>query len=342
MLRLPGYTADPAATKPLASHVLFESAGLDAARDSVAQVFCPHRLDVIGKGRVRACHHHVMGERLSLNFMEYGAKTLIAPGALQSFYLLQIPLTGAAAICNGTDRYGSTPLAAALLNPHRETTMIWEENTRQLLVQVDRAAMQAHLGQLIGGQASQPLCFEGPMNMAQGTGRSLAQLILHLVGEIDAERSQFGTPGLMSRQIESTIMTGLIESVPNNYSDLLGLRGSTARPRHLRRAEEFIAAHLDQPLTVEDIAAAAGCTPRSLQNAFRKFRDTTPLRFLRDARLARVHQTLLAGNPSASVTDVATRWGFSHLGRFSQVYKERFGESPQTTLRAAQRPQWRD
>lgn len=342
MLRLPGYPADPKATKPLARHALFHSSDLDEAREKVAEVFCPHRLDLVGKGHIQARHHHIMGERLSLNFIEYGGKTLIAPGALESFYLLQIPLAGAAAIRNGADRYASTPMAAAVLNPHRETTMIWEERTQQLLVQVDRDALQEHLSQLIGGQASQPLTFHGPMDLTQGTGQGLAQLILHLVGEIDAERSQFGKAGLMNRQIENTIMTGLIEALPNNYSDLLGLRGGTARPRHLRRAEEFIEAHLDQPLTVEEIARAAGCTTRSLQNAFRKFRDTTPLRFLRDARLTRVHQDLLAGNPDASVTDVATRWGFTHLGRFSQVYKERFGESPQTTLRAAQRPQWRD
>lgn len=277
---------------------------------------------------------------MSLNFIAYGAKTLISPGELRSFYLLQIPLTGAAAIRNGPCQYGSTPLAAAMLNPHHETTMIWEEGTEQILVQIDRDSLQTHLSGLLGVRADKPLTFTGPLDLRQGGGRALACLILHLVNGIDAGHGAFGGGGLMSRQIESTILTGLIEALPNNYSHLLGLGGGAARPRQLRRAEEFIEAHLDQPITLDDIAAAACTTPRSLQIAFRKFRDTTPMRYLRDARLARAHQDLLTAGPGSTVTDIALRWGFSHLGRFSQAYRARFGETPQATLRAARTPVW--
>ena len=116
----------PAMPPPLANHALFRSPDLDEAREKVARVFCPHRLDRIGNGAFDARHHHLPGERLSLNYIAYGAKTLIAPGALERFYLLQIPLTGGAMISNGADRYASDPRTAAVLNPHLPTTMIWE------------------------------------------------------------------------------------------------------------------------------------------------------------------------------------------------------------------------
>jgi hypothetical protein len=83
---------DPMTPRPLARFSLFESSDLDEARERVARVFCPHRLDMIGRGSFDACHNHVSGERLSLNYIQYGAKTLIAPGELTDFYLLQIPL----------------------------------------------------------------------------------------------------------------------------------------------------------------------------------------------------------------------------------------------------------
>ncbi|MDK3017283.1 AraC family transcriptional regulator [Pseudodonghicola flavimaris] len=318
---------------PLAAHELFQSRDLDETRERVAQVFCPHRLETLGRAPIAARHNHIRGERLSLNYMEYGARTRIDPGELQSFYLLQIPLSGAARIENGRDSYVSDAGAAAVLNPHRPTSMLWEAGVRQLLVQIDRAALQRLLADLLGGPVPEPLKFTGALPLTRGTGAMLRQLVLHLVEEIDAGRSGFGQAGLMNRQIESTIMTGLIEALENNYSALLGRPVSAAAPRKLRLAEEYIEAHLDQPLTLEEIARAAGTTPRSLQMAFRDFRGTTPLNFLRDRRLDLVHRDLMTAPPGATVTDIATARGFGHLGRFSQAYRTRFGASPSDTLR---------
>ncbi len=326
---------DRPTSEPLSAHRLFRSHDLDETRDRVAQVFCPHRLETLGRDRVNACHNHIRGERLSLNFIEYGARTRIEPGELGSFYLMQIPLSGGAQITNGSDRYDSDPAAAAVLNPHRPTAMNWSDGTRQLLVQIDRSALQQLLCDLLGAQMDRPLKFTGPLDVRQGPGAALRQLVLHLVAEIDAGRSSFGQAGLMNRQIESTLMTGLIEALDNNYSGFLGRPAGSAAPHKLRLAEEFIEAHLDQPLTLEQIAGAAGTTPRSLQMAFRQFRGTTPLNFLRDRRLDRVHQALATAHPGATVTDIASAWGFGHLGRFSQIYRERFGKSPSDTLRAA-------
>ena len=101
----------------------------------------------------------------------------------------------------------------------------------------------------------------------------------------------------------------------------------------MRLAEGFIAAHLDQPLTIEAIAAAAGISPRGLQLAFRQHRGTTPLGFWRDQRLARARGDLLSG--AGSVTEIALRWGFCHFGRFAESYRTRYGMTPRDTLRAA-------
>lgn len=327
---------------PLDGYPLFASDDLDEAREKVARVFCPHRLDVVGHGNVHARHNRVIGENLSLNYLEYGAKTLIAPGELESFYLIQIPLAGNAAISCGSDRYYSGTNAAAVLNPHCRVSMIWEAGTRQVLVQIGRDALTAHLERLLDIHVNRPLTFEGALDLSRGPGRALRSLVLHLVSDIDAGNSSFGAPGLMNRQIEHTLMTGLIEAHANNYSHFLGRRPGGAVPRHLRLAESYISANLDLPLTIDDIANAAGTTPRTLQLAFRQFRGTTPLAFWRDQRLQQAHEALVSSQPGASVTDIATRWGFTHLGRFSEFYKTRFGRSPSETLRAALGTEWSD
>jgi transcriptional regulator GlxA family with amidase domain len=57
--------------------------------------------------------------------------------------------------------------------------------------------------------------------------------------------------------------------------------------------------------------------------------------YLRQHRLDLVHDELRRVDPAtgAKVTDVALRYGFAHTGRFAASYRERFGESPSTTLR---------
>jgi len=329
--------------RPLGEHLLFASADLDEAREKVSRIFCPHRLDRVGReGRFGARHHHLRGERLSLNYIEYGAKALIAPGALEHFYLLQMPLSGAAMIANGSDSYATLPGQAAVLNPHLPTTMIWGEGCAQILVQIDRQAMQDHLATILGGRADRALTFRGPFDMGQGAGAALGRLILHLVAETDAGRAPIGQGGLLARSIESTILTGLIEGHSHNYSGLLDRTGATPAPRHVRLAEAYILQHLADPLTVEDVAAAAQVSPRALQLAFRAFRGTTPMGFWRDQRLMRAHDDLLAGGPEASVTDIALRWGFGHFGRFADLYRRRFGACPNVTLRTARRTGFSD
>jgi AraC-like DNA-binding protein len=323
---------DPMTTRPLARFSLFESSDLDEARERVARVFCPHRLDMIGRGAFDACHNHVAGDRLSLNFIQYGAKTLIAPGELKDFYLLQIPLSGGAAISNGPDHYYSCSEKAAVLNPHLPTTMIWDEGCRQILVKIGRVALQDHLSQLLGSGAGKPLTFSGPLDLTTDVGVALRGLIMHLVTQADNGQVMLSSGGLLARQLESVILSGILEAGQHNYSKYLRPTRSAAAPRHVRKAEDFVRGNLDNPISLDDIANAAGVTARSLQLGFRNFRNTSPMALLRSERLRRVHEELMAGAPGTSVTEVATRWGFSHLGRFSQIYKEKYGQSPSKTL----------
>ncbi|KPQ08315.1 MAG: Transcriptional regulator containing an amidase domain and an AraC-type DNA-binding HTH domain [Rhodobacteraceae bacterium HLUCCA12] len=329
-------TRQDSGAAPLAAYALFQTRELDEARERVASVFCPHRLDRIGKGRFDARHHHLAGERLSLNYIDYGTKTLISPGHLRDFYLFQMPLSGAAAISNGGEQYCSDPERAAMLNPHRPTTMIWDDDCRQVLLRIDRAALSAHLGQMLGMRADRPLTFAGPCDLTARGGAALRALILHLVAEADAGRCVLGPGSLLGRQIESALMTGLLEAHCHNYADALdGRRGADLAPRVVRRAEDYMMAHIDRPLALDDVAAAVGVSARALQYAFRRFRDTTPMAFLRNARLERAHHDLQAARPGDTVTEIATRWGFSHFGRFADTYRARFGRSPRQTLQDA-------
>ncbi len=56
--------------------------------------------------------------------------------------------------------------------------------------------------------------------------------------------------------------------------------------------------------------------------------------YVKQKRLESAHRTLLAADPlTTSVTEVATQWGFFHLGRLARDYCQLFGELPSETLK---------
>lgn len=107
-----------------------------------------------------------------------------------------------------------------------------------------------------------------------------------------------------------------------------------ASPSTLSRGIAYIEANADLDLTLSDIARAAYVTPRALQLAFRRHLDTTPMAYLRRARLGRARDDLRAAAPGdgQTVTAIAGRWGFTS-SRFTEQYRAAYGELPSHTLR---------
>jgi AraC-like DNA-binding protein/tetratricopeptide (TPR) repeat protein len=103
-------------------------------------------------------------------------------------------------------------------------------------------------------------------------------------------------------------------------------------PGLLKKALDLLEADPARAWTVGEIASACGVGRRTLQRQFRRFVGRMPMEFVRDLRLDRARQELLRGSSRSKVTDIATRCGFNHLGRFAAQYRARYGESPSATL----------
>lgn len=105
----------------------------------------------------------------------------------------------------------------------------------------------------------------------------------------------------------------------------------------IAKLEEWIEAHLDQPLTLGRLCLAAGVGERALQKAFESRRGMSPMRYVAERRLAAARRLLTEADPNHDVTRIAVSLGFSHTGRFAVLYRQAFGETPSQTLRRAGR-----
>src|SRR5690349_19555930 len=102
----------------------------------------------------------------------------------------------------------------------------------------------------------------------------------------------------------------------------------TVLPRSVSRALDLMRAEPSRALTVRELAAIAGASPRTLQRQFQTFLGKTPQAVLRAIRFERARRDLLRASHTETVSDIALRCGFSHLGRFSIEYHRRYGEKP--------------
>ena len=91
-------------------------------------------------------------------------------------------------------------------------------------------------------------------------------------------------------------------------------------------------AHAGRTLRMNDIAAAAGCSVRTLNDVYRRFRDTTPLAVLQSIRLQHLRAAIESGEDLPLAT-LARRFGFTNTGRLGKAYSKQFRENLSETIR---------
>lgn len=339
----------PAGSLPLERYSVFQSTDVDEAREFVARIFCPHRLAPVGPGRLDARHHNaVLHQDASINYVQYGAEVRIEPGCLKDFFLLQMPLRGGATVRCGAQQVESDALTASLPSPTEPLSMRWAQDTPQVIVKLDRRAMQQRLEALLQSPLQRALVFQLGVDLRSGPPAALAALVNYLRCALESAPG-FSSQGMLADQAENHLITSLLMSLPHNHSAALsggaagmGASVPTVVPRVVRRAQEVMRAHAELPITLADVCTQTGTSARALQQAFAQHVGCGPMAWLRDLRLDLTRAALRAASSESAVRDgtgaprvaeVAARFGFFHLGHFAAHYRRRFGELPSRTGR---------
>ena len=158
--------------------------------------------------------------------------------------------------------------------------------------------------------------------------RVLGDSIVSLIGADDRELQGERLPNLIA----------WIVSIVGHSSECFrpdDLKGRGAQNRVAKSAQEFIEANFSKSVYLEDLCRETGVGIRTLQRCFREYFDLTVTDYLKTVRLDATYRELTAANGERNtVTKIALKNGFTHLGRFSVAYHMCFGEMPSETLAA--------
>ena len=159
----------------------------------------------------------------------------------------------------------------------------------------------------------------------------------------DALKLASYSPGAM-------LQPNAIESIEESLLQAVDMAMDAALPRYdgkrlslshylalVRKFDDYLSANAGKTVYSADVARQLGVSVRTLHNAVVAVRGMSMHRYTRLRRLWSVRQQLVAGLPQQSVKAVALVNGFWHMGEFTSLYRDLFGETPQQTLLAARR-----
>jgi AraC-like DNA-binding protein len=136
----------------------------------------------------------------------------------------------------------------------------------------------------------------------------------------------------VARAMEEALVEAMVFCLADSHSD--GTRNvSRHRASLMRRLEEALLANPEQPLYMAELSAQVGASYWTLRNCCLQYLGISPKRYLWLRRMHLAHRALRRANSEkATVTEIASDYGFWEFGRFSVAYRSLFGESPSTAL----------
>ena len=303
---------------------LFETPDLDEARDLISSVMQPHVLEA-GKtqptGRFKSHMDYVQCGRLGVGTIAFSRATQVTVEELSNYHLFMYCVSGSAQTRIDSVVAQASATHGVFCRTGQEFVADLSPDCEQLVLRIGLGAITAHTG-LTGVDIPREIELGSP------AARPFSEMLSTFLASSALVRSAQMNP-IVALEMERLFVALLLHA---RHDPQPGGHRIMVAPAIVRRAEEFIRENVASAISLADIACAAGISARTLLEAFKKFRQCSPMQYLRGYRLELARGRLCSASSTDQVTSIAYDCGFLHLGRFSIAYRERFGETPFATL----------
>jgi AraC-like DNA-binding protein len=306
---------------------------LDEAASLVKDAICPHRLRVLAPtSRSLAFLSSLDLGECGLASVRYGFDVDIDAGYIEDSYLVKWTLAGQGRLQSAERRALTSSSSLVITEPTERTLIHMTAQCHHLTIRVSRRALMAALAAKLKRAPRKSLRFDLEIPMHSEFARAWCDLVAHIC-HVSATAPSAMASEDVRRQYSRTLMELMLTAATHSHSDALAERSNRAEAWHVGHARDYIHEHLSEDISISDIAAKVGVTPRTLQNGFRKTFNLTPVEYIRRARVEALRRALLAADETAGVTNLMTNVGIVNFGRYAQYYREQVGVTPSATLR---------
>ena len=325
-------------TEYLASARVIATQSLEAAREAVSRIFLRH--DLAGSdGAMNMRMNAIIDRRMTFGYLTYQAETELTMPPTEDCYIVNLTLEGQTQALrrDGARELTSGNERGLVLSPIKGHRVRWAPDAEQLHLKIPRTSLESHLADMLGKPVTEVVNFDFGLDLTAGTGRGLLRTVQFLAAELDRPDGLAEMP-LLHAQLEAYVLSSLLYAGRHQFSDALAGNEDVHRFGRLASVVRYIEANAENELTPQILARAAGVSVRTLHAAFHEQLGESPMAYVRRIRLELVRDELLRSDPSkVRVTDIAMRWGFLHMSRFAEQYRDQFNELPSITLHRQRR-----
>ena len=269
--------------------------------------------------------------QLQVFMLKYGAEVVVRPRLFEGFVLVHMTLSGIAEIEADGQKVRIPQGRTAIIAPKRNVRLWWQAGSEQLILKVP-LALFGEIGASHESSAAMPSLLLLPPQLTT----HWECLMQSLLGVLELSETG-GNHALWIDHFERGAAQFLWSQLPATLAGAQqkapAVACSSSGFNRLEALEKYIHERLCTPLTLADLARAAGVSVRGLNALCHQHHGVAPMDLLRNTRLDAARRRLLA-QAQANITDTAFEFGFAHLGRFSAYYRQRFGELPRQTKAA--------
>ena len=316
--------------RPLDGFPFIRTTDVDEMREAIAKTHGENKLQ-LHRG---AEGFHAYGNRrvlrnIVLSYATFGAAVDQEFSAFTGF-AQQFRIRGSSEILVDRAPVQLAPYQSCIVSPGATMKVTHSHDLEHFVLKIDRDALVNKWTALTGRQPRGDLKFQPVADCRTSEAAYLRRLFMFLVDQLGS--SEPSVPPLALAELEQSIIVSFLCANRHDESHLLDREPMGAAPWQVRRAEEYIEVHWDQPITVEALAVATRTSARSIFHFFKASRGYGPMVFVKQVRLRHARRMLMMPDKTTSVTNVAFDCGFTNLGHFAKDYGKCFGELPSETL----------
>lgn len=307
---------------------VFQGAHPFAVSEYVNEHVGTHGLSLrLNLGGTAALAHRKFGN-IDLCRLAYGSQARVVSDRLHDIYHLQFILRGQCRYELGHSSITLQPGQLLLINPDDPIDLTYSADCEKFILRLPTYLLHNTCAEHQWQQPQGGIRFK-PVPYRVEDLESLLYLLNLVCQEAESDLLQPQLLNHYSRVIATKLMTMLDHNVSLEQPTLIDVS--------FERLVHYIEENIKNDLCVKKLAHQAHMSTRSIYHLFEKQAKTTPKHFIRQKKLQAVHKVLM--DPSAQVpniTALALEYGFTHLGRFAEVYRETFGMLPSDALKRRQ------